>query len=222
MLRGIFSPEVNDPERDIEQLIHDIHGVARKPPLGKPPAIVNEAPHLNTDYSAAALAIAKIFVEQTSSAVFGDPQLSVEELREVTGLSGDDLEDALDELGDKVEVSSDDGIWPQEELFASFDQYWKEWNPANDARRLVADLVNDKAFPRVLSEIGERYGWDARRLNPAVAYLINRELVNANRGMGQQPWLALWIEDTAETRRFVRRQSWLMCSHRAGRGIIDL
>jgi hypothetical protein len=206
LLRGIFSPEVNDPERDIEQLIHDIHGIARKPPLGEPPAIVNEAPHLNTGYSAAALAIAKIFVERTSSAVFGDPELPVVELQKATGLSDDDSEDALDELGDKVEVSSD-GIWPQEELFASFDQYWKEWNPANDARRLAADLVNDKAFPRVLSEIGERYGWDARRLNPAVAYLINRELVNTDRGMGTQPWLAHRIENTAETRRFVRRQS---------------
>jgi hypothetical protein len=206
LLSGMSSPEVVDPERDINQLIHDIHGVARKPPLGEPPALVNEASNLNTGYSAAALAIAKIFVERTSRAIYGDPQLPVVELQEATGLSEEDFEDALDELDDKVQVSSD-CIWPKEELFASFDQYWKEWNPSKDARRLAADLVNDKAFPRVLPKIGEHYGWDARRLNPAVAYLINRELINTNRVMGAQPWLTLWIEDTAETRRFVRRQS---------------
>jgi hypothetical protein len=206
LLRGIFSPEVNDPERDIEQLIHDIHGVTRKPPLGEPPALVNKATNVNTGYSAAALAIAQIFVERTSRAVYGDPQVPVVELQETTGLSEEDFEDALDELDDKVQVSSD-CIWPKEELFASFDQYWKKWNPAEDAQRLAADLVNDKAFPRVLSEIGERYGWDARRLNPAAAYLINRELVSTTRVMGAQPWLTLWIEDTPETRRFVRKQS---------------
>ena len=206
LLSGMSSPEVVDPERDIGQLINNIHGIARKPPLGEPPPCVSEARKLNTGYSAAALAIAKIFVERTSRAIYGDPQLPVVELQKVTGLSEDDFEDALDELGDKVQVSSD-SVWPKEQLFASFDQYWKKWNPAEDARRLAADLVNDKTFPRVLSEIGERYGWDARRLNPAAAYLINRELVHTERVMGAQPWLTRWIEDTAETRRFVRRQS---------------
>jgi hypothetical protein len=174
--------------------------------MGEPPAIVNEATNVNTGSSAAALAIAKIFVERTSTAVYGDPQLPVVELQEATGLSEEDFEDALDELDDKVQVSSD-CRWPKEELFASFDQCWKEWNPAEDAQRLAGDLVNDKTFPRVLSEIGERYSWDARRLNPAAAYLINRELVSTNRVMGAQPWLTLWIEDTAETRRFVRSRS---------------
>ena len=96
---------------------------------------------------------------------------------------------------------------PKDELFASFDQFWKEWNPAEDARRLAADLVNDKTFPRMLPEIGERYGWEARRLNPAVAYLINRQLVSASKVIGAQPWLTRDIEDTADTRRFVRNRS---------------
>ena len=205
LLRGIYSPEVNDIERDIEQLIHDIHGVARKPLLGEPPAIVNEATILNTGYSAAALAIAKMFVGRTSRAVTGDPQLTVVELQGATGLSGDDFEDALNELTGKVEVSPD-SIWPKDELFASFDQYWKEWNPAEDARRLATDLVNDKAFPRILPEIAERYGWEARRLNPAVAYLLMHEIVSTTRVTSVQPWLTGWIEDTRETKRFVRRQ----------------
>jgi hypothetical protein len=173
LLSGMFSPEVIDPERDIEELINNIHGITRKPPLGQPPATVSEAKKLNTGYSAAASAIAKIFVDRTSTAI-GDPEISIMELQEITGLSEEDVEDALYELSGKVQLV-DESVLPKDELFASFDQFWKEWNPAEDARRLAADLVNDKAFPRILSEISERYGWEARRLNPAVAYLINRQ-----------------------------------------------
>jgi hypothetical protein len=151
------------------------------------------------------LAIAKIFVERTGTATYGDPQVPVEELQEATGLSEEDFEDVFDELADEVQVHPN-SIWPKEKLFASFDQYWKEWNPAEDARRLAVDLVNDKAFPRILSEIAERYGWDARRLNPAVAYLINRELVSTNRVMAGF-WITQRIEDTSKTRHFVRSQS---------------
>jgi hypothetical protein len=187
LLSGMFSPEVVDPERDIGELINYIYGITHKPPLGEPPAAVSEAKKLNTGYSAAASSVAKIFVERTITATFGDPQMLVTELQEVAGLSGEDVEDAIHELSGKVQLAHE-CVLPKEELFASFDQFWKEWNPANDALRLAADLVNDKEFPAILSQIGERYGWDARRLNPAAAYLINREIVGADQGMGSQPW----------------------------------
>ena len=96
---------------------------------------------------------------------------------------------------------------PKDELFASFDQCWKAWNPADDALCLAADLVNDKAFPRILPEIAERYGWEARRLNPAVAYLINRKIVSTTKVTGAQPWPTRCIEDTTDTRRFVHSRS---------------
>jgi hypothetical protein len=206
LLSGMSSPEVVDPERDISQLINDIHGITRKPPLGEPPAAVSEARTLNTGYSAAALAIAKVFVERTTTATFGDPQMLLTDLQEATGLSEEDVEDAIHELSGKVQLAHE-CVLPKGELFASFDQFWKEWNPVDDALRLAADLVNDEGFPGMLSQIGERYGWDARRLNPAVAYLINRSLVSASQGMGSQPWLVPWIRHSADTRRFVRSRS---------------
>jgi hypothetical protein len=206
LLSGMSSPEVVDPERDIGQLIHDIHGITRKPPLGEASATVSEAKKLNTGYSAAASAIAKLFVERTATATFGDPQMLVTDLQEATGLSEEDVEDAIHELSGKVQLTHE-CVLPKEELFATFDQFWKEWNPADDALRLAADLVNDKEFPRILPQIAECYGWEARRLNPAVAYLINRDIVSTSQVMGTQPWLIHWIEDTADTRRFVRSRS---------------
>jgi hypothetical protein len=175
-LSGMLSPEVVDPDRDIAQLINDIHGVTRKPPLGKPPAAVTEARKAQTGYSAAASAIAKVLVERSETATFADQQLSLAELEEVTGLSQNDVEDALHELSSLVRMSSD-LVLPEDELFVRFDRFWTDWDTAEDARRLATDLMNEKEFPRTLPEIGARYGWEARRLNPVVAYLINRKIV---------------------------------------------
>jgi TIR domain len=207
LLRTMYSPEIgdNDFETDIEQLTNDIHGVTRKPPLGEPPAIVSEAANLNTGYSAAASAIAKFFVERTNTAI-ADSEILITELQEVTGFSEEAVEDALHELSEKVEQYGECVI-PRAELYASFDQFWKRWNPEEDARRLAADLYNDKTFPRILPEIAERYGWDARRLNPAVAYLLSHKIVSTYPGMGFQPWLTGEVETTADTRRFVQRRS---------------
>jgi TIR domain len=118
LLYTMHSPEIRDNnfEADIEQLINDIHGITRKPPLGAPPAIVTETTNSNTDYSHAASAIAKIFVEKSSTATDGDPQLPIGELQEVTNLSDEDFEDALDELGDTVQVHHY-FVWPHEKLF---------------------------------------------------------------------------------------------------------
>jgi len=207
LLRTMYSPEIsdNDFETDIEQLTNDIHGITRKPPLGAPPAIVHEAINLKTGYSAAALAIAKIFVERTATAI-SDSEILISELQQATGLSDEDREDALHELSEYVE-QEDECVVPKAELYASFDQFWKPWNPADDAQRLAADLVNDKAFPRTLPEIAERYGWEARRLNPAVAYLLSHKIVSTYPGIGFQPWLTGEIETTPSTRRFVHRRS---------------
>jgi len=106
----------------------------------------------------------------------------------------------LFELGEKI-VKVDFGIvLPHDELFATFDKFWREWNPA-------ADMVNDDAFPTGLPDIAARYGWPARRINAAVAYLINRHLVRGLKMIGAQPWIAPSIVKTDATRRFVRSSS---------------
>src|SRR5207244_3514732 len=101
LLRGMLSPELQDFEKDIRQLIADIHGVSRKPALGpSPPSSDRE---VNTGYSPAATAVAKLFVERTQNALYFDPVISVQEIVEVATLSEDDISDALYELRNMVE-----------------------------------------------------------------------------------------------------------------------
>ena len=125
---------------------------------------------------------------------------------EKTDLSKDDVNDALYELRGMIRVISDHAL-PEDELFASFDKFWREWDPAADALRLAADLVNDDGFPGSLPEIAERYDWPPRRINPAVAYLINHDVIMAPKAIGTQPWIVASVRKTEATRRFVRSRS---------------
>ena len=78
------------------------------------------------------------------------------------------------------------------------------WNPSEDALALAADMVNDSEFPDAAEAIAARYGWDARRLNPAMAFLINRKIVSGASALGSRDWLVLWLTRTDATRRFVK------------------
>lgn len=204
LLAGMLSPSIDDFDADVRQLVNDIHGILRKPPLGAPPLSV---PAIKTGYSPAATVVAKVFVEASETAMFGDPQLTVQELATQTALSEDDVRDALHELQAYFTVSFDRAL-PKDELFVAFDKHFTTSDPAADALTLARDIVNDESFPGNTAEIGERYGWTPRRLNPAVAYLINRNLVMDSKALGTHPWITAWVQKkTDATRRFVKSRS---------------
>lgn len=204
LLRGMLSPSVDDPTHDIGQVINDIHGISKKPPLGKVPTAIRETESTSTEYSAAATAIAKLFVESTRYARKFDPMRSIEQLATQTGLSEEDVKDAIHEMGELVTASPHRPVYPEDELFVMFDHFWMGWNPRADAVTLASDMLNDGTFPTEPVEIGKRYHWEARRLNPAMAYLVNRKLVRALKAMNGGPWLVVHIQKTDDTRRFVK------------------
>jgi hypothetical protein len=163
LLAGMQSPDITDQnfEDAVRDLVNDIHGVSQKPQLGSPP-VSTALPA--TEFSQIATAISKIFVEQTKTAMFGDPQKRVEDLAIAVEASEDDVEDALRELRDYVTVSAGRAM-PKGELFAEFDKYFMDWSPEFDALKIAADLVNDSNFPHDTAEVAGRYGWETRRIN---------------------------------------------------------
>lgn len=203
LLRPILSPEIRDFDLDMAQLVNDIHNVVLKPPLG--PLPVPEVP-ANTGYSTAASRVAEIFVRESKIGDSFDPQFGHEKLAEQTGLTPEDLSDALHELRNYI---TDEHYWlhPKEELFVEFDAHFMSWNPAADALQLATDLLNDDSFPSSPPEIAKRYGWEARRLNPAINYLKNRNLAGVRTALGMGPWAAFHIERTDATRRFVKSRT---------------
>lgn len=205
LLSGMHSPEIAADE-DIAQLINDIYGVTRRPPRGAPPASVSARAEADTGYSAAASAVARHFVENSRHGTFADPQIEVEDLAQKVGLSVDDTNDALYELSGLVKVSLNH-VLVQGTLFAEFDRHWKPWNPADDALKLGADILNDPDFPADCKQIADRYGWEPRRLNPVIHYMLERQLIVDYQAIGTQPWAIVRIVGNDYLRRFVKSRS---------------
>lgn len=214
LLKGLLSPAVTTDE-EIKQLINDIYGVSRKPPLGPPPSAVAAARQADTGYSPAATAVARLFVERSEHGLFADPQFRVGELAQETGLSIEDTEDALYELSDFVGMSSAKGkisqksVFAKEACFAEFDRHWKPWKPAEDAWQIARDLVHDPEFPSATVkavEIAERYGWEPRRLNPAISCLVEQGRIADLRGQDTGPYVCdvSSIGHAAQLRGFVK------------------
>ena len=201
LMRGMLSPEISDPKHDLTALVNEIYGVSKKPPLGPPPHAVKVAQQSATGYSAAATAVLKLFSDSASDAFYGDPTFTETELATKLELTLDEVADALHELRSFVKVTFGH-VTPETELFASFDKHWREWNPEQDAIKLAIDLIQDATFPSQSAEIAARYGWQPRRLNPALAYLINRKIIVDFQAIGTVPWLTHWVQKTDETRRF--------------------
>ncbi|MFO1253213.1 MAG: toll/interleukin-1 receptor domain-containing protein [Inhella sp.] len=202
LLQGLNSPSVDPVGLDLAQLVNDIHGVTRKPVLGSPPLAAVLPRVQGFPYSPAAAVIAKLLVESTTRAMKFDPTLGIGEIVEKTGLSEEDVRDAAHELSGMVEVRYGEQVCPEDELFVRLDKYWMDWNPADDAYLVAAALVNNtvKADPM---DIAEHFGWNERRLNPALAYLANRNLVRPVRAAGTRFALA-WVMPTDDTRRYVK------------------
>jgi len=207
LLQALLSPEVDPAALDLTQLVNDIHGVTRKPPLGLPPVAARAHPTSAPGLSNAANALARLFVERSKNATQLDPNFSVEELASELSLSQDDVRDAVFELQGLLENRRDHTVYANDELFVAFDKYWMGWGAEEDALRLATALVNDPSFPRDPAHQAIALGWSARRLNPATAYLANRELIKSIRSSSGGVWRFATMHNTDATRRFVKSRS---------------
>ena len=128
------------------------------------------------------------------------------------------LEEACFELAhlDFVSVSSAIGqavrsIRPTYRLFWTFDPIWTETDPTADAV-VIAQLMIDDNDMGWIPRLHDHLGWPRRRLNPAVARLLeivatqrtSKEIQHRYPSMG----FALAAEDRFELKRFIKR-----CQH---------
>ena len=83
------------------------------------------------------------------------------------------------------------------------------WEPDKDALRMASAILNDERFPTSLTEIAEKFDWSPRRINPAVNYLINRNICRDDEIMGIHPWAQHRIQEkqSGSIRRFVKSRS---------------
>ncbi len=204
LLSGRYSPEVSD-DCHLASLINDIHGISKKPPLGKVP-YNKELPDIG--FSVAATAIANVFCEQSETGTCSDPILSMEKVIELSGLCHEDVEDALYELRS---FFKDDHhhVHPESELFVEFDKAFMGWDSEKDALRIASSILNDDSFPTNVDKIASRFEWTPRRINPAINYLINRDICRDTEIMGTHPWAQPYVDEkqSGSIRRFVKSRT---------------
>jgi hypothetical protein len=210
-LQTLWLPSISAAsiDADLKLLVNDIYGVSRRPPLGPVPTYANAGiPEL----SAAASAVARHFVERSELGVDYDPQTNVGELQEKLGMTEEDIVDGIDELKGLgcIRMSPHFGprntwtLGPQKRLFTRFDKHWKDWDPSKDAIVLARRVQDNEAANT--EEAAQKLGWSPRRINPALAYLIDRELVMSSQS-SSHPFVSYWVRSTDETRRFLKGQS---------------
>ncbi len=206
LLGARVASEIVEVGQDMSQLVNDIYDITKKPAIGPEPEIVKNSVVTNTGYSPAANAVAKYFVENSEHGLFADPQISVEDLAKVTGMTLEDTEDALYELSGYVRESIRH-VLVESSIFPKFDGYWKPWKPKEDAMQLAVAILNDKNFPTNLQKISELYSWPPRRLNSAISYLFSIDAIADNRVIGCAPYITQWIQPKDGLRRFVKSRS---------------
>ena len=213
LLRGFHSPEINDAglTETVAQVANDINSVTRKPAISSAPTVLDLP---DTSYSPAAMAVADYFCRTTSNAARFDPLVTVGELSGATGLTLEDAIDALHELRSFVDqtkktgLEEDINVWPKPRFWPEFDRYFDvNPDPRGDAVTIAACLQNDLGFPDRPAQIAAQLDWRPRRLNPALAYLMDREIVRHGYTLGEKFWIVTIIKRTNDTRRFVKRQT---------------
>lgn len=216
LLAALLSPEIRAYDEDVKALINDIRGLTRKPPVGA--ASKQRPPSWGPNLALTPLAaeIAELFAKRSEDGRAWDPQMPVADLKAATDVSDNDLIDAISELEDLGWVEPQrvmgaapygyDVVTPTDRLFEQVDQSVMGWNPVQDAVRVAAEVVNSEESGLQAHELIDRLGWTPRRLNPALSYLVTRDLVLSSRA-NDPVFVTHYVAETSKTRRFVRNAS---------------
>ncbi len=211
LLAALLSPSLDDYDAGIKRLIDDIHGVSLKPPLGPVPSTAISPLNGASGFSVVAENIATLFASRSVNGRAGDPHLSVEELRE-TGYTDDQIIEGIEELEQARLVEPTRSmcensfgymyVRPNDLLFRRFDHLLMGWRAEEDASRVAVEIANAEQGA-MSQDLADKLDWAARRLNPALSYLIERNLVTSSRALNEV-FVTGYILATPATKRFAR------------------
>ena len=129
-----------------------------------------------TKLSPCAVQVARFFVERSELGDGSEWHVPIEEISNKISVDDKKIITAIGEL-ERVDLvglafvaghNSPMSIMARARLFVEFDQFWMPWNPKEDARTITSDMMGEEGQEIAPSQIAERYGWDLRRVNPAI------------------------------------------------------
>jgi len=168
------------------------------------------------DFSDAAVRIARFLSAESKAGLERDPWVEVDDLIRDLQINDDTLEAAVAELQQQAfVVVSDDAnhrlafhaLAPLPALFWWADEDVHGRSPMADAKQVARALVaadNRTGFVDVAA-LASSLGWPPRRINPAVAYLVQNQHVREIRHLGGGPYGGYALHCTGATKAFVAR-----------------
>jgi hypothetical protein len=210
-LRTLRCPEIRlDNEDEVAALIADIHGVSCKPALGSAPRYARSVPEGLKAWSPSAVAVAEYLVRNSETGRKFEPQATVAEVAQTTGLPEEDIRLGVLDLKDNALIEESktigsDRFWPNIGLFVEFDRHFMDFDNERDAVAVANWLVSEKTSQITTEKIAAQFAeWTPRRLNSALNYLDEAKVINARKAINQGPWTMMGLMVTDRTLRFVR------------------
>ena len=151
--------------------------------------------------------VARYLNEKSENGFQFDPQAILPVLPTTLNMAPADLELAVDELIDLglvEKTGSGYTIYATDRLFWDTDVLFAANDPAADALIVAQFMVEQDGDYIDLATIAEGLKWPARRVNPAVTYLIGLGYADRRSALGTAPYALLSVVRTARTRRLVR------------------
>jgi hypothetical protein len=185
---------------------------AAEPSVSIPPAVPPE-PLAGYGLSVLAQRLAMTLGTRSEYGVANDDFLDVDDAVAELGCSLDEFELAADELDERgwmtLHLSANGplrfhAISATSRLFEETDEAVKGWNTASDAKTIARTVVETGGDGMSLDDMSTRLGWPARRLNPAVNYLVESGYAEGPTGAhGAYPIPCLWL--TPRLKRFAAK-----------------
>jgi hypothetical protein len=133
------------------------------------------------------------------------------EVAGATGMSPEDVDRGCAELLEKGLVEELQAVgrrqgWPVRptaKLFLTLDPFCREWDPGVDARQILEDFGTRSETQIAAARLQEKYGWELRRLEPAMAKLVD-DLLAEPIPTRQPPFKYPYLRLTRRADLFVR------------------
>lgn len=153
----------------------------------------------------------RIFCLESEYGAFREPKLSLEEFMIKFNFTEREARNVIDELefqglvGKREALGGKFRVYPTSNLYWRFDRVFQEWDTKKDALKIAQILVaySSKDHNQLLtSKLIEKLGWELRRINPALTYLVENCLVMDSKNSAK-PKAVHSIIETQQTRFFL-------------------
>ena len=199
-----LSPDSNPTDLEIKEKIEELASQFQVELR-----LVFEGGSLFKGLSPAAVRIARYLVDSSETGWGGQVGYEVDELAASLGMTADEANRLLRQLGalgyvERLQIIGTDSppAIPTDRLFWDFDPLFKGWNPRKDAKTVLETMLSGGRRGESSEALARELSWEIRRINPALRYIVWGHLVLASDEL-RYPIAVSYMKRNERTEAFV-------------------